>query len=170
MNINIFFLLIVAGLSMIFFLFKPLNIKEQKFDDIPLFELEKFKLIELSNSGLTTILDGAKGIKYSDRYEILHVDYTDNSKKYLANMKANNGLYKGDTINLNGDVVYSREDGLSFKTQKATYSKKTNIAKSTTNYVSYLGNNKIEGSYIEYNNLTKVIKSKNIKANYQLNN
>ena len=170
MNINIFFLILASGLFMIFFFFKPLNIKQQKFEDIPLFELEKFKLIELNNAGLTTILDGTKGIKYSDRYEIFNVDYTDNTKSYLANMKANSGLYKGNTIDLNGNVVYSREDGLTFKTQKATYNKKTSIAKSNTSYVSYLGENKIEGSYIKYNSLTKVLGSKNIKASYKLNN
>jgi len=169
-NINIFFILVATGLSVIFFFFKPLDIKEQKFGDIPIFELESFKLIELSNAGLITVLNGDKGLKYKDRYVIYNVDYTDNSEKYLASMQAKDGLYKDDIVDLNGDVVYSREDGLSFKTQKATYNKNTNIVKSLTDYEAYMNKNKVTGSYIEYNNVSKVIKSKNIKVNYKLNN
>ena len=152
---------------MIFFFFKPLDIKEQEFSDIPLFELEKFKLIELNNDGLTTILTGNRGIKYNNRYTIFDINYTDNSKEYLANMKAKNGVYKGDIVDLKGNVTYSREDGLSFKTQEATYSKKTNIAKSLTNYISYMGENEVIGSSIEYNNILKTVRSKNVKATYQ---
>jgi len=109
---------------MIFFLFKPLNIKEQNFTDIPLFELETFILYELNTQGLATLMIGTEGIRYANRYQIKDIDYTDNSKQYIANMKAKHSIYQDEIVHLNGDVVYSREDGLVFTTQEIEYNKK----------------------------------------------
>ena len=153
---------------MIFFLFQPLNIKQQDVNDTALLELENFKLTELDEKGLLTITEGSRGIKYSDKYTITDLDYTDNTDEYLANIRANNGLYKGDIIKLNGDVVYSREDGFSFQTQKANYNKKTKIAEATSKYVSHMNGNKATGSYIQYDNVNGIIKSKNVVVNYKL--
>ena len=167
-NINIFFVIIISGLFMVLFLFKPLNIKEQKVQEVPLLELEKFKLTELDNKGLLSITEGSKGARYTDKYTIVDLDYTDNTDEFLANIKSNDALYKGDLIKLNGDVLYTREDGFSFQTQKANYNKKTKIAKSETRYVSYMGEHRATGSSIEYDNIRGIIKSKNIVANYKL--
>ena len=112
MNINVFFGIIIGSLLAVFFFFEPLNIKKQDFGEIPVFELENFKLIELDQKGLSTIMDGTKGIRYTNRYIVYNIDYTDNSKKYLANMNANKGLYKGNIINLDGNITYNREDGI----------------------------------------------------------
>jgi LPS export ABC transporter protein LptC len=152
----------------IYFLFKPLNIKQQKFVDVPLFELKKFTMYELDPTGLKTIMLGSTATRYTNRYTVENIDYTDNSKEYIANMKANNGLYKDEFVTLNGDVKYVREDGLTFKTQKATYDKKTSEVVSDVNYVAYLDKNIVHGSYIKYNNLKNKIYSKNVIATYQL--
>ena len=168
MNINIFFSLISIGLLMIFLIFKPLDIKEQKFVDVPLFELSSFTLFELDRAGLTTVMKGNQAIRYSNRYEVKGIDYTDNSKKYLANMKATNGIYKNNIVDLYGDVNYAREDGLAFETQKATYNKKTKIAKVTTKYLSYKGKNRITGEHLIYNNLSNRAESTNVVAKYQI--
>ena len=168
MNINVFFGIIIGSLLAIFFFFEPLNIKKQDFGEIPVFELENFKLIELDQKGLSTIMDGTKGIRYTNRYIVYNIDYTDNSKKYLANMNANKGLYKGNIINLDGNITYNREDGISFITQKAVYNKKTNIVRSPISYVAYLGKNQVTGSSIEYNNVLDTVKSKKVTVTYKL--
>ena len=168
MNINFFFVGVIASLFLIFLVFKPLDIKKQNFNEIPVFELESFKLKELDDKGLTTVMNGTKGIRYTDRYIVYNIDYTDNTKKYLANMIADQGVYKGETIDLNGNILYNREDGISFSTQKAIYNKETNIVVSSTPYIAYLGKNKIVGSYVEYNNALDTIRSKNITINYKL--
>jgi len=152
----------------IYFLFKPLNIKQQQFVDVPLFELQKFTMYELNPTGLKTVMLGSTATRYTDRYTVKNIDYTDNSKEYIANMKANNGLYKDEFVTLSGDVKYVREDGLTFKTQKVTYNKKTSEAISNVNYVAYLDKNIVHGSYIKYNNLKNKIYSKNVIAKYQL--
>ena len=153
---------------MIFFLFKPLDIKERDFVDVPVFELKAFTLYELNTKGLSTVMRGDSAIRYSDRYRVSNINYTDNSKEYIANMKADNGTYKDEFVKLNGNVIYQREDGLSFETQKATYNKKTKIARAVTDYISYRGSNKVVGKSLIYNNMSKTIKSKSVVAKYQL--
>lgn len=168
MNINIFFLLLISGLSVIFFLFKPLDHIEQKTDEIPMLELKDFKLSELSTKGLMSVTEGSEGIRYKNRYTVSNLDYIDNSREFISHIKSNDGLYKGADLFLNGDVEYEREDGISFKTQKAKYNEKTKIMKSLTKYVSYVGENRATGSYLEYNNETGISKSKNVTINYKL--
>ena len=153
---------------MIFFLFKPMNIKEQKFTDVPLFELGAFTMYELNTHGLETLMIGTNGTRYSNRYTVDDIDYTDNSKEYVANMKADFGVYKDDIINLDGNVLYSREDGLVFETQKVIYNKKTSIAYVNQDYVSYKDTNRVVGTSLEYNNLLNQSKSTDVVANYTM--
>ncbi len=153
---------------MIFVLFKPLDIKKQEFIDIPLFELQSFTLFELNNKGLTTVMKGSSATKFSDRYSVENIDYTDNSVEYIASMRAKYGLYKNDTVDLKGDIVYQREDGLTFETQKATYNKKSKIAHVNTDFIAYRGDDMLKGSSMTYNNLLNRAKSTDIVAKYQL--
>lgn len=153
---------------MIFFLFKPLSIKEQSFTDVPLFEVGLFTIYEINTFGLDSILLGTKATRYVDRYDMDNVNFTDNTQKYIANIKANNGVYKNDIITLKQDVIYNREDGLSFSSDEAIYNKKNSIVKTNHKYVAYSGKNKLVGSSLVYNNLKNRTKSKNITVTYQL--
>lgn len=114
MNINYFFIFILFSLAMILFLFRPLEMTQQKFDDVPLFTISTFTMYELNSKGLITLMNGDKATRYSDRYTVEQINYTDNSKKYLANMQSNSGIYKDDVVYLDGDIIYTREDGLTF--------------------------------------------------------
>ncbi len=168
MNINIFFALISSVLLSILFLFKPLDIEQREFGDIALFNISAFTVYELNEKGLISLMSGEEGIRYSDRYNVKSMDYTDNSKEFVANMKSNSGIYKDDIVYLNGDVVYFREDGLTFETQKVVYDKKTAIAVADENYVLYRNNNKVTGNRLKYNNVLNKIQSKNVVVKYQL--
>nr|WP_321265605.1 LPS export ABC transporter periplasmic protein LptC [uncultured Sulfurimonas sp.] len=170
MNINIFFIGISLGLLMIFIGFKPLDIKQKEFIDVPLFELEVFTLHELSKNGLVTLMKGNKAIRYSNRYNVSNINYTDNSKEFLANMRADKGLYrdKKEIIDLEGNVIYNREDGLVFESQEARYNKITSIATTTKDYVMYRDKDKVVGTSLIFDNANKKIKSKNVVANYQI--
>lgn len=168
MNINVFFVVIFSGLMMVFLLFKPLDIKQQKFKDVPLFEILTFTLYELNNQGLTTLMNGNKATRYSDRYTVSGINYTDNSKKYIANMKADNGLYKDEIVDLKGNVVYNREDGVFFETQELSYNKKTSVAHTDKEYILYREKDRVIGDSLKYNNLLNTIDSKNVVVNYQI--
>ncbi len=145
-----------------------MDLKKQKFDDVPIFELTSFTLHELNRVGLQTVMTGNSAIRYKDRYSVSNIDYTDNSKEYIANMRARHGLYKDEIIELEDDVIYSREDGFTFETSKVVYDKKTTIAIADTDYVSYQEQNIVNGSFVKYNNSLNRVESKNVTATYQL--
>lgn len=168
MNINLFFVIISIALTMIFTLFKPLDIKTQNFAETPLLEASSFTLYELNTVGVTTIMKGNNALRYADRYLVQNIDYTDNSKKYKANMLADNGIYKDNIVNLSGNIVYNREDGLVFKTQKADYNKISKIATSTTDYIAFMGKSNMNGSFLKYDNINNTMESKNVNIIYQL--
>ena len=168
MNINSFFVLISIGLSMIFFLFEPLNIKKQNFTDIPLFDLDSFTLYELDTKSLITLMNGSSAVKFSDRYEVENIDYTDSSREFIANMKANDGLYKNEFVDLKGDVLYSREDGLVFETQEINYNKKTSVATTDKDFVMFRDSDKVIGTSLVYDNFKGTSKMTNIVAKYNL--
>lgn len=168
MNINTFFIIIIVALLSIYLVFKPQDQVTKDKSNLAILELEDFKTIELDTNGLSSTLEGTKALRYTRKYIIHNLDYTDNTDEYLSNLKSKKGIYKGQNINVIGDVIYSRADGLSFLTQKATYNQKTKIAKALTNYVSHMNGHTARGSWIEYNNILGTIKSKNIVANYKL--
>jgi LPS export ABC transporter protein LptC len=158
----------MVGLSMIYFFFKPMNLKQTQDKEIPQFSLEKFTLNELDQNGLVTKMNGDDAIRYNDRYVVSNIDYTDNSKDFLTNMKAKNGLYKKDVVYLDGDVNFQRDDGLKFFSQKATYKKKIDVAYTNVEYIAYMGENYITGESAVIDNRKNTIKSKNIYAVYNL--
>lgn len=168
LNINFFLSSIVVGLAMIYFLFEPMKLKEVKFDEVAQFSLFSFTLYELDKTGLTTLMKGNEAIRYENRYVVENIDYSDNSKEYLLNMKAKNGLYKDNIVHLDGDVKFKREDGLNFFSQKLVYNTITDTVVSEVDYISYMGLNKVQGSEIRYDNKNNNIKSKNVYAIYNM--
>lgn len=168
MKLNIFLVLISSLLLAILFVFKPLDIKQQKFIDVPQFKLLSFTMYELNTKGLVTLMSGTQGTKYSNRYVVHDIDYTDNEKEYVANMKANHGVYKNEIVTLKGDVRYVREDGLTFETQEAIHNKKTGISRADGKFVAYQNKNIVLGKELVYNNINEKIKAKTVDGTYQL--
>lgn len=153
---------------LIYFVFEPLKIKQQEFKDVPLLVLDNFIMYELQTTGLQTIMAGSKALRYTDRYIVDDVNFTDNSKEYISNMKANNGIYRNSIIDLKGDVIYTREDGLTFESDTLNYSTLNAIAQTQDDYLAYKNENKMRGSSFIYDSIKNTIKSKNITVKYQL--
>ncbi|MDD2652612.1 MAG: LPS export ABC transporter periplasmic protein LptC [Sulfurimonas sp.] len=168
MNINYFFLAVSFLLLTILFAFKPLEIKEQPSGDVPLFSITSFVMYELDIKGLITTMNGTTATRYKDRYKVEEIDYTDSSKEYIANMKSKSGVYKDDVVYLDGNIVYKREDGLTFETQKATYNKKTTLAIADGEYLLYRGENRVIGKGLHYNSSQETVSSKDVTAKYQI--
>ena len=153
---------------MVFFFFKPLALKQQIFDDVPVFEISSFTLYELDIDHLTTVMRGESATRYANRYEVLKMNYTDNSKNYVASMHSQNGVYINDTMILSNDVVYSREDGLSFETQEAIYNKSTNLTYINKEFVLYRDDDKVTGTSLVYDNNLNTATAKKVKAKYNI--
>jgi LPS export ABC transporter protein LptC len=168
MNINYFFIFFSLCLLLILFAFKPLEVKQHAVGEVPLFTISSFTMHELDSNGLVTLINGTEATRYTNRYSVENMDYTDNSKEFMANMKANSGIYKNEIVYLSGDIVYVREDGLTFETQKAVYNKKTSIATADGDFVLYRDLNKVTGNKLIYDSARERVTSKNVKAVYQL--
>ena len=153
---------------MIFLFFKPMNIKEHKFKDVPMFQISDFTMHELDNHRLVTLMKGSSAFRYSDRYIIENIDYTDNTKDYVATMRAKHGVYKNEIVDLKDDIFYAREDGLIFTTSKARYNRKTNITNVDAKYILYRVDDNVTGSSFIYNNKLNKGSSENVYAIYQL--
>ncbi len=153
---------------MILTLFQPLKIKKQKFVDVPLLDMNTFIMYELNNTGLLTLMSGEKALRYKDRYVVNKIDFTDNSRQFISNMKADLGIYKNSIIDLSGDVTYIREDGLEIASQQIVYNRKNSIAKSDKIFTANLGKNDIEGSSVMYDAKNRRVKSKNVTIKYDL--
>jgi len=168
MKLNIFLIFISLLLLAILLVFKPLDIKQQKFVDVPQFKLLSFTMYELNTEGLVTFMSGTQGTKYSNRYVVHDIDYTDNAKEYVANMKANHGVYKNEIITLKGDVRYIREDGLTFESQTVVHNKKTSISRADGDFVIYQNDDIVVGKKLVYNNIKDKIRAKTVNAKYQV--
>lgn len=168
MNITNFFIAIFIGFIMIFTLFKPIDRKSEKFVDTPMFELTNFTIYEFNDKGLETLLKADKGSRFKDRYTMSNLNYADNTRSYISYITAKDAKYKGDDMHLYNNVVYIREDGLTFQSQDALYNKKSKIFKSDSDFVMFLNNDKITGTSLKYNTKKRKIKAKNVVMKYQL--
>jgi len=153
---------------LIYVLFEPLKVKEQQFVDVPLLKIDNFVMYELDKTGLQTLMSGTKALRYSNRYIVNDIDFTDNSQLHISNMLAKKGIYKNDIVDLVGDVVYTRDDGLIFKSPTLTYNTKSSIAQTQSKFVAHKGKNSMNGSSFVYDSLKETMKSKNVAVKYQL--
>jgi LPS export ABC transporter protein LptC len=153
---------------MIYLFFQPLKVKQQKFIEVPLLEMKVFTMYELDRQGLKTILFGSSSKRFSDRYTVKNINYTDNAKGFTVNMKADNGVYKNENMLLNGNVIYAREDGLRFHSDMARYNKMSGILSTDDDFIVYEGENSATGTSLKYNKFTKKMNATQIKAIYQL--
>jgi len=168
MNINIFFLLIIAVLFGVYFGFKPLDIALKKQEQLPLVELSNFTLYEVDRVKLRTQLTAKDAKKFEDRYEIQNIDYTDNKKDFLVNIQAQKAIYKDNNIFLNGDISFVREDGFTFHTQSAKYEKKDDLLTIKGKFFAKNKDSNMSGENLLYKINDEVVESKNIKIVYDL--
>jgi LPS export ABC transporter protein LptC len=168
MNINISFFIIFLGLMVIYIFFKPMQLQNYQRKEIANFEVENFIIHELNSDKLITLMQGSYAYNYPDRYEVKDVNYTDSSKKLLSNIVSKRGIYKDQVMYISGDVVFKREDGLTFKSQKTVYNEKTGIVRNNDKFVLLRENNSVTGDGLIYNNILNKIHSKNVRVIYNL--
>lgn len=168
MNINLFFVAIFAALGMIYIFFSPMKLQEFDKKEIAQLELVNFTIYDHDTKGLKSVLHGQKGYKYEDRYEVKDINYTDHTREYLAHLQADFGRYKESVIDLKGDVVYKRADGLTFETDKASYNQKTAVFQAPNRYTFYKNDDKITGTKLFFDSKENHVQSKQITAIYQI--
>ena len=153
---------------MIYFSFKPLSTKKQEFVEVPLLDLNTFELYELDTKGLKTIMTGDKAQRFKNRYTVNAINFTDNSKEFVSNMKADYGVYKDNRVDLKSNIAYVREDGLSFESDTMHYNTKTGIVKTEDSYLAHKGESTMEGKGLEYNSKLQTLNSNKVIIKYNL--
>ncbi len=168
MNINFFFIFIFTALAMIYLFFNPTKLQQFETKEIAQLELFNFTIYDMDKNGLRSVFSGLKGYKFKDRYEVSDINYTDNTKEYTANILSDFGVYKDNIVNMQDHVVYTRSDGLTFKTDKASYNQDTGFLKTPSTYTLYKNDDKITGTKLIFDSKENRVQSQQISATYQI--
>jgi hypothetical protein len=73
----------------------------------------------------------------------------------IESLSANNGIYYGDKLYLDGDVILHEKGGYKYQTQHAIYDQKTEILNITAPFIGVKGLNMIQGETLEYDTRKK---------------
>ncbi|SFV52544.1 hypothetical protein MNB_SM-7-1272 [hydrothermal vent metagenome] len=169
MNINVLIFFIAILLGSIFFLFKPLKIQQSKnVKEIAQIEMNNYTMYEFDTQKLVNLAIGKKALRYKDRDVLSHFVFNDNSNDALVSLSANYGVYKNDTIDLKGQVLYTKSDGIEFRSEHVFYDRKKAYAKSDLPYTAFMGKNWIKGRSLYYDLKKDKIRSKDIYAVYHI--
>lgn len=169
MSANYFFLFVGAVLLFVLLYFRPMQIQTEITEEVAQLELFDFTLHELDPQGLRNVLGGSKGNRFSDRYVIEDVNYTDNTKKYVENMRSDIGVYKGNVVTLEGNVRYHRQDGIYFRSNRATFDQNHSVARTQGAFVLTKGDDSVRGENLFYNSDSGTIKAQNVTGVYMIN-
>jgi LPS export ABC transporter protein LptC len=166
MNINLFFLFIIALLISILTIFKPIKDLHKESEMVAMLEIDAFKLYELDSFGLRSSTEGSYAKRYVDFYEIENVHYISKKDSFLQNISADFGKYNSDELTLKSNVKYVRDDGLNFSSDQAKYLVSKEIMTTDGKFHINQKSDHIYGSDLYYNIKTKEISAKNIIGNF----
>ena len=131
-----------------------------KINDITINNQEFLKEMEFNNTTFTEVdtnsMIGHAYSTYGVRKEgVLFLEnlvYYTNTVKSLV---ANKAKYKGNTLYLDGNVVFLDNDGYTYKTEHAIYNQKTTILNVIAPFTGTRGSNIIKGDSLLYNTRIK---------------
>lgn len=153
---------------MIYGFFTPTYKYSKDVGEIPKIELYNFTLYEMSHHGIDHLLAGKEGKKFDDYYTVTSAKFSDNTRQLLHSLQSEHALYRDDVLSLEGDIRYSRQDGLSFDADHGTYNTKNGVVQIPENIVIRQDNHRIEGENIRYEVDHQVITANRIQAKYQI--
>lgn len=168
MSANYFFIVIGLVLGAIFVFFKPLEIHFDNPNEVAQLELEHFTVYELTKMGLKSITKGSKGARFENRNEASDINFTDNSRAFSQNMRADFGRQENGVVYLDGNVRYKRQDGLRFESDEAEYDQNSTIATTEGDFVMYYGKNSLEGQKLYYDATLRQSKSDMVDGIYDI--
>lgn len=168
MNINTLILAIGVLLGSIFVFFKPLSIAQPPKKEIAQLELHDFTMYEFDTNKLVDIATGKKALRYKNRDLLFDFVFNDNSNADLVSLSANRGKYKNDTIDLKGQVLYTKSDGIEFRSEHVFYNRKKGYARSDVPYIGTMGKSRVHGRTLFYDLKKDLIESKDIYAIYNI--
>ncbi len=146
-----------------------MDIEQFDNNDTAMLELHNFKLYNIGLDGLDMMLQGSYAERYSNRYEIHDLNYTNNSAQEQQKMIATRAMYQDKTLYLNGNVVYKKGNNFMFTSDEAQYDEKTKNASTTGKFELKSSDGIFSGYELQYNSESEKVKAKTITATYHLN-
>ncbi len=168
-NANTFFIIIALILASILIFFQPSPLQETgtEKEEVPQLELRNFTIYELDVNGLKDIMLGHYGFRYEDRIEVEEIDYTDSTNKQRNNLQADFGVYNNkDLITLEGNVRYYREDGMTFRSDKAIIHQTDETIMAVGPFRMEKGTDHAVGTDLFYDTKNGVTKAKDVTGFY----
>ncbi len=146
-----------------------MDIEQFDTSDTAMLELSNFKLYNIGSEGLDMMLQGSYAERYSDRYEIRNLSYTNNSVQEQQKIAAALAIYQDKTLYLNGNVIYEKGDNFMFTSDEAQYNEETKSAYTTGKFELKSSDGLFSGHELQYNSESEKVKAKTITAIYHLN-
>jgi hypothetical protein len=168
MSINVFFALLLGLLLGMYGYFNPSYTAHEDSREIPKIELITFKLYEISPKGIDYILEGKEGKKFDDRYTVTSAKFSDNTKHLFQYILSDDLKYQNDTVVLNGNVHYIREDGLELRTNEGQYDTKASLIQTAGAFVITQNGNRVEGDNLLYNTEHDTVSADRVRGSYNL--
>lgn len=168
MSINLFFVLVLGLLIGMFSYFSPDNRAIGDNQEIPKIELTDFTLYEISHKRIDHILEGEEGKKFDEYYVITSAKFSDNTKKLFQTIRSDNADYRNDVIAVDGNVHYTREDGLEFRSNEGTYDSNASVIQTKGPFVITQNSNRIDGTALHYNTSQDTVSANRVYGTYQL--
>ena len=119
---------------------------------------------EIGTTGVISITNAKKAVRFSDRDELYDVDALLRRDGFINSLRANKGTLKKEVIYLEGDVRYVRSDGITFESEAVEYYKTKDMLKGNVPFVLSDTYNKTNGDSFVYLIDKKKIDAKNIHA------
>jgi len=115
-------------------------------------EFTKTTLIEVDTNDMQSRAYIEHGIRDRGILTLADIVYISD---HIESLSANNGIYYGDKLYLDGDVILQEKGGYRYKTEHAIYDQKTQILSITSPFTGVKGLNMIQGESLEYDTQQK---------------
>jgi len=109
-------------------------------------------LIEVDTNDMQSRAYIAHGIRDRGILTLADIVYLSDN---IESLSANNGIYYGNKLYLDGDVILQEKGGYRYKTEHAIYDQKTGILSITSPFTGVKGLNMIQGESLEYDTRQK---------------
>ena len=124
-----------------------------------------FSLIEITPKGVENRLSAKEAIKYTTHFELQEINITYKNTQHLLAAKA---TYQDDFIYLDQSVLFKRDDGLVFRTEKLEYSIKSKKLYADESFYIDINGSRIAGKNLQYDLDDKNISAQKIRATIYL--
>jgi len=125
------------------------------------FSFNNFSLIEITPKGVENRLSAKEAIKYTTHFELQEINITYKNTQHLLATKA---TYQDNFIYLDQSVLFKRDDGLEFKTEKLEYSIKSKKLYADKSFYIDMNESHIAGENLQYDLDDKNISAQEIRA------